>query len=521
MIRRALFAFAVVTLSAAGFSAPGGSASADTPSFSKDVAPILYAKCVNCHRPGEAAPMSLLTYQDARPYARAIKDKVTARQMPPWFADPAIGRFANDPTLTDREVATITEWVDAGAPQGDAKQMPPAPTFTDGWQLGEPDYVVDLPQVAIPATGPDIFPTPFINVGLTEDRWIRALEIRPSNRDVAHHAVIFATAGNPMSDTGLLDVLAVWAVGTQATVYPDGEGRWIRKGETLRTNLHYHPNGQAQTDHIRIGLYFGRGELKKEVASTLVGNLTFTIPAGAPNTEIRSMYVVDQDVTLVSMFPHMHLRGKDMTLNAVLPGGRPQTLLRIPAYDFNWQLFYYPQSAVKLPRGTRLELVAHYDNSPANKHNPDPSIAVHFGESSNDEMNFGLFEFTADAGVSPAPSTPKSRMDALAMSFEPGVAFRVDVPFMPDQPAPIVFYLPKTGDAHTYLPTPGARIGAAGVQNLQWNGNAFTFQTGVLGVPGGNGNYTVSGTVDANGVVTGTMERRQGGSFAFTGSVKM
>ncbi|HEX4347496.1 MAG TPA: hypothetical protein VHZ73_07980, partial [Vicinamibacterales bacterium] len=345
------------------------------------------------------------------------------------------------------------------------------------------------------------------------------LEIRPTNHSVAHHAVIFATAGNPMSDTGLLDVLGVWAVGTQATVYPEGEGRLIRKGETLRTNLHYHPNGQPQTDHIRIGFYYGKGELKKEVASTLVGNLTFTIPPNAVNQEIRSLYVFDQDVTLVSMFPHMHLRGKDMTLNAYLPGGREQTLLRVPAYDFNWQLFYYPQSAVKLPRGTRLELVAHYDNSPANKHNPDPTATVHFGESSNDEMNFGLFEFTADAGVSPTPSTPRSRMDALAMSFAPGVALRVDVPFQPNQPAPIVFDLPPSGDAHTYLPTPGARIGAAPVNNLEWNGNAFTFQTAVLGVTGGVGQYNVSGTVDANGVVTGTMERRNvPGSFAFTGT---
>ncbi|HEX4346109.1 MAG TPA: hypothetical protein VHZ73_00965, partial [Vicinamibacterales bacterium] len=175
MIRRAAFAFAALALAATGISAPGGSLSADTPSFSRDVAPILYSKCINCHRPGEAAPMSLLTYQDARPYARAIKDKVTARQMPPWFADPSIGGFANDARLSDREIATITGWVDAGAPQGDATQMPAAPTFTAGWQLGEPDYVVDLPEVAIPATGPDVFPTPSINLGLTEDRWIRAL----------------------------------------------------------------------------------------------------------------------------------------------------------------------------------------------------------------------------------------------------------------------------------------------------------------------------------------------------------
>jgi hypothetical protein len=230
--------------------------------FTRDVAPILHAKCVGCHRPGEVAPMSLLTFQETRPWARAIKEKVVSRQMPPWFADPAVGAFANDPRLSPTEIATIAGWVDAGAPQGDPADMPKPPRFTDGWQLGEPDLIVDLPDVQIPATGNDYFPTPSIPLNLTEDRWLRAVEIRPSNREVTHHSVIFSTAGGPMGAlgaSGLFDVLAVWAVGTPPTVYPDGMGRWIRKGQTLRTNLHYHPNGKPQVDRTQVGMYFGKG----------------------------------------------------------------------------------------------------------------------------------------------------------------------------------------------------------------------------------------------------------------------
>src|SRR4051812_16856806 len=394
--------------------------------FAKDVAPILHAKCVTCHRAGEVAPMPLLTYQDARPWARAIKDKVVARQMPPWFADPDVGSFANDARLSAAEIASISRWVDAGAPQGDPKDMPDPPRLTEGWQLGDPDMIVELPEVQIPATGSDYFPTPSVTLDLAEDRWIRAVEIRPSNRAVTHHSVIFSAdlsaamaAMNPraamgaMSSSGLFDVLAVWAVGTPATVYPEGMGRWVRKGQTLRTNLHYHPNGTPQVDRTRVGLYFGKGELKKEVVAALAGNVTFSIPPNAANHELRAVYMVDQDINIVSFFPHMHLRGRDMKMTATFPGGRQETLLNVPAYDFNWQLFYYPKTRVPLPRGTRIDLVAHYDNSAANKHNPDPSKAVTFGEASTSEMMFGMFEFTADAGVSPQPSTERARMEAL------------------------------------------------------------------------------------------------------------
>jgi hypothetical protein len=296
-------------------------------------------------------------------------------------------------------------------------------------------------------------------------------------------------------------------------------GRWIRKGQMLRTNLHYHPNGTPQTDRTRIGLYFGKGELKKEVAAALAGNLLFTIPPNASNHELRAVFVADQDINIVSFFPHMHLRGRDMTMTATFPGGRQETLLKVPAYDFNWQLFYYPKTNVALPKGTRLDLVAHYDNSAANKNNPDPSKAIRFGEASaTSEMMFGMFEFTAANGVSPAPSTERTRMTALLSSFPRGSAFLIEVPFG-KQPTLGVFHLPRSGDGSLYWTTVGPLIGPAPLQQLKWDGDAFQFDTVLLSGRGA-GFYTVTGTINADGSIKGTM-RRKGAtlppSYDFTG----
>jgi hypothetical protein len=489
-------------------------AAPDTPTFTRDVAPILYAKCVNCHRPGEVAPMSLLSYQDARPYARAIKDKVASRQMPPWFADPAVGSFANDARLSADEIAIITTWADAGAPMGDAKDLPAPPHFTDGWQLGEPDMIIDLPEVQIPATGADYFPTPSLTLDLKEDHWIRAIEVRPGNRAVTHHSVIFAAdvGAAMMGSSGFFDVLAVWAVGTPPTVYPDGMGRWVRKGQQLRTNLHYHPNGTPQVDRTRVGLYFGKGELKKEVVAALAGNVTFQIPANAADYELRAVYVVDQDINVVSFFPHMHLRGKDMKMTATLPDGRHETLLNVPAYDFNWQLFYYPKTSIRLPRATRLEVVAHYDNSSGNKRNPDPNHAVHFGESSNDEMMFGMFEFTSPSGVSPTPPTERSRTAALVDSFPQGTSFACELPFEA-RPTKLVLHVPKTDDkGEWYIPEPMGNFNPMAIQQVKWEGNNVSFVSLMLaGGPVARGYYNVTGTLAPDGTIHGHLERRGAG----------
>jgi hypothetical protein len=484
--------------------------------FTKDVAPILNEKCVTCHRPGEVAPMSLRSFEEARPFARAIKDKVVARQMPPWFADRSIREFSNDPSLTEKEIATISAWVDDGAPQGNAADLPAAPAFTDGWQLGEPDYVVELPEVHIPATGGDYFPTPNLTLDIKEDHWVRAIEVRPSNREVTHHTVIFA-AGNPMSlmmggSDGFFDVLAVWAVGTAPTTYPEGTGRWIRKGEMLRTNLHYHPNGTPQIDRTRVGFYFGKGELRKEVVAGLTGAIGFNIPPQATNHEVHSVFVADQDMDVISLFPHMHLRGKDMTMTANYPDGRRETLLSVPQYDFNWQLFYYPKTALRLPRATRLEVVAHYDNSSGNKKNPNPNRSVHFGESSNDEMMFGMFEFTAPHGVSPVPPTERSRTSALVDSFPKGTAFACELPFE-STPTKLVLHLPVEGDkGEWYIPEPMGNFNPMAIQQVKWQGNNFSFVSLMLaGGPVARGYYDVSGTVAPGGALEGHLTRRGAG----------
>ena len=349
---------------------------------------------------------------------------------------------------------------------------------------------------------------------------------------MTHHSVIFSAdvgaamrmSASAINPSGVFDVLAVWAVGTPATVYPEGTGRWVRKGQTLRTNLHYHPNGKAQTDRTRIGLYFGKGELKKEVAASLAGNINFTIPPQARDYEMRAAYVADQDINIVSFFPHMHLRGTDMTMTATYPDGRTARLLHVPAYDFNWQLFYYPKTTVRLPKGTRIDLVAHYDNSSANKHNPDPSRAVTFGEASTNEMMFGMFEFTAADGVSPKPSSSRARIQLLRSSFADS-AYVVDLAtpgqrtllggavVTEDRTIPSVLHIPRSGEGSWYVPTLGM-ITVAPIKDIQWTGNSYQF-TASLRIGTGPAPFLVKGSVQDDGSIRATVEPINNGRIPF------
>jgi hypothetical protein len=494
--------------------APLPAAAAPDVTFTRDVAPILHARCATCHRSGEVAPMPLLTYADARPYARAIRDRVVSRRMPPWPADRSVGHFSNDPSLTAKEIDLITQWVDAGAPQGDPRDLPPLPSFPEGWQMGEPDLIVELPEVEVPARGRDIFPIPTVALDLKEDRWIRAVEIRPGNPQVSHHAVLFSGTPGPFA-MAVSNVLAVWAVGTPPTVHTEGTGRWLRKGQVIFANLHYHPNGTATTDRTRIGFYFGKGDLKKEVSTAVAGNVTFSIPPGATDHELRAVYVADQDISIVSFFPHMHLRGKDMKMTATFPDGRQQVLLNVPAYDFNWQLFYYPTERIQLPRGTRVDVVAHYDNSAANRANPNPQRTVTFGETSNDEMMFGTFEFIADAGVSPLPPDDRMRVEVLLSRLPRESSFALSAPFLFGQMVSGL-HLPRTGDGTWYLAVRPGIIIDVPVRNVVWKGNAFTFETEMRAGRIGSA-MVVAGEVHDDGTVTGTVEAagRRGGLVPF------
>ncbi|HIE93808.1 MAG TPA: hypothetical protein EYQ83_13430, partial [Acidobacteria bacterium] len=325
---------AASTLTIGGLVAPAAAQTEVT--FTRDVAPILYENCVSCHRPGELAPMALRSYDEVRPWARGIKDKVTSGEMPPWFADARHGFFKNDTRLLPDEIDTIARWVDAGAPRGDQSDLPEPPTFIDGWQLGEPDLIVTLPEVNVPAEGEDYYPDLSHTLDLAEKRWIRAIEVRPSNRKVTHHSVIFTSSGGAQDrgiESGFFDVLAVWSVGTNPHEFPEGMGRWVYPNQRWRVNAHYHPAGTPETDSTQIGLYFGEGEMQKEVMAALSGTMSFEIPANASNHEVRSSYIIDQDVSVISFFPHMHVRGVDMDLIANYPNGERRSLINVPKYD--------------------------------------------------------------------------------------------------------------------------------------------------------------------------------------------
>lgn len=389
----------IASFSATAFAGPD--ADADAVVFSRDVAPILMRYCVGCHRPGEIAPMSLLTYREARPWARSIRRVVVNGEMPPWFANPEHGVWANDARLSEEEMGTIVAWVDGGASPGDPALTPEPPRFRDGWQLGEPDYVIELPSVTVPANGPDLVPNQLVRLDIPERRWLRAVEFQPGDRTVNHHQIAFtggfsgtgSGGGREEAESVDLKIFAVWAVGAAPTVFPNGAGRWVDPGALLLINQHYHPNGDSErTDRTRIGLFFGDGPLEVEVEAILASRMDFTIPAGAPNHRIVARHELGKDSRIVSYFPHMHMRGRAMSFTAIYPDGRREVLLDVPEYDFDWQLFYYPETPNVLPAGSVVEVVARYDNSVENPDNPDPTRDVGFGFQSTDEMMVGIFE---------------------------------------------------------------------------------------------------------------------------------
>ena len=387
--------------------------------FTKDVAPIFYKSCAECHRPGEIAPMSLLSYQDARPWAKSIKEKVVARQMPPWLADPAQSHFENDRRLTEREIATIAAWADAGAPKGEDRDLPPAPQFVDGWSIGKPDVILTMEkEYHVPADG--VVPYQYITVptGFTEDKWIQALEIRPGNRAVVHHVIAFLgdqgggrsrdpQAPSPEANIqrGRANMLGGTAPGDPPNVFPKGTAKLIKAGSNLVLQMHYTPNGEATTDRTRIGFIFAREPVQKTIVTGNASNARFVIPPGDASYEVRSSTTFGEDVHVSSLMPHMHVRGKDFTYTAVYPDGRSEVVLSVPRYDFNWQLVYRLKEPLRLPQGARLDCVAHFDNSAGNKYNPDPTKEVRWGDQTWEEMMIGWFDYVREAADSPSTQT--------------------------------------------------------------------------------------------------------------------
>jgi hypothetical protein len=407
------FLFCLVTLSA------GQGPAAVT--FSKDVAPILQAHCQTCHRPGEAAPFPLLTYEQARPWASSMKRVVSQKIMPPWYADPTIGHFSNDRSLKQQEISTIVAWANAGAPEGDPKDMPPPKDWAEGWGMPKPDVVFQLPQpFQVPASGMVEYQYVIIPTGFTKDTWVQAAEARPTDRSVVHHIIaylrepgsnyfkgqkpgVFFEAPPPAqdekNDTSALasDFLIGYAPGQPAEILPPGQAKLIKAGSDIVLEVHYTPNGRATTDQTRVGLILAKEPPKERVLTLSAVNGLFKIPPGDPNYRVDATFEVPQDVRLISLHPHMHMRGKDFEYRIVLPDGKSETLLRVPAYNWRWQLWYNLPEPISLPKGSKIECTAHYDNSPNNPENPDPTKTVIWGQMNSDEMMVGFFNLVFDA----------------------------------------------------------------------------------------------------------------------------
>ena len=423
--------------------------------FNKDVAPILFKNCAECHRPGEAAPMSLLSYKEARPWARSIREKVLSREMPPWHADPQVGQFSNNPRLTQAEISTITAWVDGGAKEGERRDLPPAPKFVEGWNIGQPDLILKMPEeFTLGADGPDEYQHFVIDPGLTEDKYVQMAEARPGNRRIVHHIVASIqpppqdgqpqkplTAGEiekrraepppilykegfllrlrpnvPVYDDGCqlpsggggnqLDGsgqarfpmwLTGFAPGAKPTIWEPGTVKKIPAGSKILLQVHYSKTaGQVEKDRSMIGLVFAKQTPQKELITRLISNNYFRIPAGAENHRVTACWTAPEDIHLISASPHMHQRGKAMEYKLFYPDGRSEVLLNVPRYDFSWQTTYNFKQTVAIPKGTRFMVTGYLDNSVKNKNNPDPALDVRFGEPTYDEMMVGIIEYTVD-----------------------------------------------------------------------------------------------------------------------------
>jgi Copper type II ascorbate-dependent monooxygenase, C-terminal domain len=402
--------------------------------FSKDIAPIFYAKCVSCHRPGEAAPMSLIAYKDVRPWAASIREKVTARVMPPWHADSQYGNFRNDKSLSQKEIDTIVSWAKTGAKEGNLADMPALPKFSEGWQIGTPDAVFEIPaEFEIPARGTIDYQYFEVPTNFADDRWVQAGEIRVSDHAHLHHVIVSVLPPKPIARTNVLTTrqilpegqakavfpqglgaagstpagrfnaaysLVNWAIGEDPSVFPGGTAKRLPAGSTLIFQVHYTTNGTPGKDRSKIGLIFAKEPPRRELITSLIPNVVFAIPPGASNFQVEGEGTFNEDVKIWTLHPHMHLRGKDMTYTVTYPDGRSEIILRDPKFELAWQTDYYLKEPLSFPKGTKLHITAHYDNSMANPSNPDPTKTVHWGDQTWDEMMIGFFTYTLESPAS-------------------------------------------------------------------------------------------------------------------------
>jgi hypothetical protein len=417
---------------------------ADSPvTFNKEVLPILQQKCQTCHRPGEIGPMSFLTYESTRPWAKAIKAAVSLRKMPPWFADSRFGHFANEKRLSDSEIQTLVSWVDSNAPEGDAKDKPAPRTFRDGWNI-RPDVVFQLPKpLKVPARKTVEYTYVAVSAPFKEDTWVLAGEIRPTNRAIVHHIIANVRpkgskwmtqaqlgaepyAPGPTRNEDLIkanggdfsvlnnEFLVGYVPGMEAQRFDiDNSAKLIPAGADLVFELHYTATGKDEEDQAMVGLELAKAPPRRLFLSITAAQTNLTIAPGDSNAGAKATLKFGQPVDFVYMQPHMHLRGKDMKIDAHYPTGEQETLLDVPHYDFNWQIVYYETTPLHFPKGTMLELTAHWDNSLNNKWNPDPKATVHWGDQSWQEMLAAPMAVIVDRDVDPKTVVAQGQIPAV------------------------------------------------------------------------------------------------------------
>jgi hypothetical protein len=431
-------------------------AQSEAPTFNKDIAPILFANCTSCHRPGEIGPMSLLTFKDARPWAKSIASRTQNGTMPPWHADPAYGQFKNERRLSDTQKSLIAKWAAAGAPEGNAADLPPTPQYTEGWNM-TPDVILSMQEdYPIPAAGTVPYEYFEVPANFKEDRWITAWEIRPGDRRAVHHIIVqfkpspatlammmlaprtapapgtprplplftltpqtnipegqsggrplppdqrpAATPNDRPRPPGAGAPLGGYVPGTAVAYFPEGTALKLPAGYSIVFQMHYTPYGKATTDRTRIGLKFAKEPPKTVLNVAAMLNAGFKIPAGAANYEVDQEMTLNRDVVLYSFVPHTHVRGTGWYYEATYPDGKKEVILSVPKYDFNWQHEYVFKEPLKMPAGTKIAAKAWYNNSPSNKSNPDPTKDVTWGDQTWEEMMYTSITFS----VAPAPAT--------------------------------------------------------------------------------------------------------------------